>query len=150
MKGLCGTNCEECSYYQNKKCEGCKKNKGCPFGKKCWIAKYIEIGGKEQFNILKEELINELNSLNIDGMPKINELYPLNGSYVNLEYPLPNNTKVKFLNDDEIYLGNQLENIYNDDINKKCFGLVANMAFLLVCEYGENGQNPEIILYKKR
>ena len=135
---------------KNYKCKGCKETNGCPFGKKCWIAKYIEIGGKEQFNILKEELINELNSLNIDGMPKINELYPLNGSYVNLEYPLPNNTKVKFLNDDEIYLGNQLENIYNDDINKKCFGLVANMAFLLVCEYEENGQNPEIVLYKKR
>ena len=43
--------------------------------------------------------------------------------------------------------------IYNDmddeDI-KKCFGILANMNFLLVCEYGENGSNPEIIIYKKR
>ena len=39
-------------------------------------------------------------------MPKINELFPLNGSFVNLEYPLLNGGNVKFLNDDEIYLGN--------------------------------------------
>ncbi len=29
-------------------------------------------------------------------MPKINELYPLHGEYVNLEYPLPNGTKIKY------------------------------------------------------
>ncbi len=34
--------------------------------------------------------------------------------------------------------------------NIRCFGLVANMDFLLVSEYGANGENPEIILYKKR
>ena len=148
MEGICGANCSECALY--KECKGCKNTNGCPFGKKCFIAKYIEIGGMESFEELKKQFIQEFNSLEIDGMPKIEELYPLHGSFINLEYELPNGEKVKFLNDDESYLGNQVECIFNDDDVKKCFGLVANMSFLLVCEYEENGGNPEVLLYKKR
>ena len=150
MDAICGANCEECELFKNTKCRGCKNTNGCPFGKKCWIAKYIEVGGEEKFNTLKNELIDEFNSLNIDGMPKIEELYPLHGEFVNLEYPLPNNNKTKFLNDNEAYLGNQLECIFNDEEIKKYYGILANMNFILVCEYGENGNNPEIIIYKKR
>ena len=83
-------------------------------------------------------------------MPKIEELYSLNGSFVNLEYSLPNGIKAKFLQDDEIYLGNQVECEFNDGDFKKCFGLVGNMNFLLICEYGENGSNPELLVYQKR
>ena len=147
MESICGANCEECELY-NKKCKGC--NNGCPFGKKCWIAKYIEIGGKDSFESLKKELINEFNSLNIDGMPKIEELYSLHGDYVNMEYPIPSGEKVKLLNDSEIYLGNQVECLFNDREAKKCFGILANMNFILISEYGPNGENPELILYKKR
>ena len=32
----------------------------------------------------------------------------------------------------------------------RCFGIVANMDFLLVCTYEENGENPELVIYKKR
>ena len=149
MESVCGAHCDECEYY-NKKCEGCIKTNGCPFGKKCWIAKYIEVGGKDSFESLKKELINEFNSLGIDGMQKVEDLYPLHGEYVNIKYPLPNKEQIKLLNDNEAYLGNQLECIFNDEDNKKCFGILANMSFLLVCEYGENGSNPEIIIYKKR
>ena len=150
MDAICGANCEECELFKNTKCRGCKNTNGCPFGKKCWIAKYIEVGGEEKFNTLKNELIDEFNSLNIDGMPKIEELYPLHGEFVNLEYTLPNNNKTKFLNDNEAYLGNQLECIFNDEEIKKYYGILANMNYILVCEYGENGNNPEIIIYKKR
>lgn len=150
MKSICGTDCNQCELLKNNKCLGCNKTKGCPFGKKCFIAKYIEIGGIENFQLLKKELIDEFNSLNIIGMPKVKELYPLNGSLVNLEYSLPNETRVKFLHDNEIYLGNQLECEFNDKEFKKCFGIVANTSFLLVCEYEENGINPEIIIYKRR
>jgi hypothetical protein len=83
-------------------------------------------------------------------MPKIHELYPLRGDFINLEYYLPNGIKIKLLSDDEIYLGNQVECEFNDSEIKQYFGLVANMNFLLVCEYGENERNPEIIIYKKR
>ena len=33
----------------------------------------------------------------------------LNGFYVNLEYPLPNGQSVKLLEDNKVYLGNQIE-----------------------------------------
>jgi len=150
MKSICGANCDECGLYQNNKCQGCVETKGCPFGKKCWIAKYIEVGDMSSFEQFKKEIITEFNNLNIDGMPEIKELNPLHGEYVNLEYPLPNGTKVKLLNDNEAYLGNQVECLFNDDTTKRCFGLLANPAFLLVSEYGEGGSNPEIVIYKKR
>ena len=150
MKGICGAECEGCELLKSKKCEGCQKTNGCPFGKKCFIANYIDVGGKENYELFKKQLIDEFNSLNIEGMKKIKELYPLNGSFINEEYPLPNGLKTKFLSDNEIYLGNQIECEFNDNDIKKCFGIVANMNFLLVCEYEEDGKNPEIIIYKKR
>ena len=83
-------------------------------------------------------------------MPEIKELYPLHGEYVNLEYPLPNKEKVKLLDDKESYLGTQVECLFNNEEEKSCFGLLANTTFLLVCEYGENGTNPELVIYKRR
>lgn len=150
MESICGANCSDCGYGKNNNCNGCRKSKGCPFGKQCFIAKYILTGGKENYEIFKSQLIDEFNKLNIAGMPKIKELFPLNGAFVNLKYPLSNGSTVKFLNNDEIYLGNQVECEFNDGELIRYFGLVANMDFLLVSEYGANGENPEIILYKKR
>ena len=149
MIGLCGAECNGCEMLVNKKCIGCKESNGCPFGKKCWIYNYIEIGNKDSFNELKKKLINEINSLNIDGMPKIDELYALHGSFVNLEYNISNN-KIKFLKDDEIYLGTQVECLFNDNDVKRCFGIACNMDFIIISEYGEDGINPELILFKKR
>ena len=150
LKGLCGATCTGCELLVNKKCKGCKESKGCPFGKQCWIYKYVEMGGEENFETLKTKIMEEFNSLNVPGMPKAHELFALHGSFVNLEYKLPNGEKVKFLSDDEIYLGNQLECEFNDSEVKKCYGIVANMSFLLVCEYGEDGINPELVMYKRR
>jgi hypothetical protein len=150
MKGICGAECSECVLYKNNSCEGCEKTNGCPFCKKCWIAKYIEVGGEENFKKLQKELINEFNSLNISGLPKIKELYPLHGEFVNLEYTLPNGEKIKYLNNNESYLGNQVECEFNDENLKRYFGIIANMTFLLVSEYDEDGSNPEIVVYKKR
>ena len=150
MESICKANCDECDLFKNKKCLGCKETKGCPFGKKCWIAKYIEMGGFDNYNLLKKDLIKEINTLNIEGMPKIDELYPLHGEFVNLEYRLPNNNKVKFLNDLEAYLGNQVECEFNSNEYKRCFGILANMDFIMISEYGIDGTNPELIIYKKR
>ena len=147
MKGICGAECDGCESLKTNKCMGCIKSNGCPFGKKCFVADYIEVGGKENFDLFKKQLIDEFNNLKIEGMKTVDDLYPLNGSFVNLEYCLPNGKKVKFLNDDEIYLGNQLECEFDSN---KCFGIVGNMSFILVCEYEENGANPELILYKRR
>ena len=109
--------------------------------------RYDELGGEEKFNELKQQLISEFNELHIEGMPKVEALNALVGVYVNLEYQLPNGKKVKFLEDGATYLGNQLECEFGGD---RCFGIIANMDFLLVCTYEENGTNPELVIYKKR
>ena len=150
MESICGAACDNCEYGKNNNCKGCSKTKGCPFGRQCFIAKYILTSGKENFNLFKKQLINEINGLNIPGMPKINELFALNGSFVNLNYPLPNGKSIQFLNNDDIYLGNQAQCEFNDGEIIRCYGIVANMNFILVSEYGPNGDNPEIIVYKKR
>jgi len=83
-------------------------------------------------------------------MPVIDELYAINGSYVNIAYPMPIGCEVKLLRDKQIYLCNQVECEFNDGELTRCFGLVTGMDFILVAEYGENGSHPELILYKKR
>ena len=109
--------------------------------------RYEELSDDGQFEEFKQKLIGEINDLHIDGMPKIEKLNALVGKYVNLEYRLPNGTKVKFLNDQTTYLGNQLESEFGGD---RCFGVLANMDFILICTYEEGGTNPELVLYKRR
>lgn len=109
--------------------------------------RYSELDGEEKFDEFKTKLIDEFNALNIDGMPRVESLNALVGSYVNFEYRLPNGKTVKYLDDNATYLGNELECEFGSD---RCFGIVANMDFLLVCTYEENGQNPELVIYKKR
>jgi transcriptional regulator with XRE-family HTH domain len=109
--------------------------------------KYEQLGDNGEFEEFKRKLIEEINSLHIEGMPKLEKLNALVGGYVNLEYTLPGGAKVKFLNDNTTYLGNQLE---SDIVQRLCFRVLANMDFILVCTYEEEGKNPELILYKKR
>jgi hypothetical protein len=80
-------------------------------------------------------------------MPRVEKLNALVGKYVNLEYRLPNGDSVKFLDDQVTYLGNQLEPELGGE---RCFGVLANMEFILVCTYEKDGVNPELVLYKKR
>ena len=60
---------------------------------------------------------------------------------------MPNGRKVKFLDDQTTYLGNQLESEFGGD---RCFGILANMDFIIICTYGEDGVDPELVFYKKR
>ena len=55
---------------------------------------------------------------------------------MNLEYRLPNGQKVKFL---ESEFGSE-----------RCFGIVANMDFIMICTYEKDGADPELLFYKKR
>lgn len=109
--------------------------------------KYEQLGDNGEFEEFKRKLIEEINDLHIEGMPKLEKLNALVGGYVNLEYTLPGGAKVKFLNDNTTYLGNQLE---SEIVEGLCFGVLANMDFILVCTYEAEGKNPELILYKKR
>ena len=109
--------------------------------------RYEELSDGGQFEAFKAKLIDEINDLKIEGMPKLTKLNALVGSFVNLEYPLPRGIKAKFLDDGTTYLGNQLESEFGGD---RCFGVLANMDFILICTYGKSGADPELVLYKKR
>ena len=109
--------------------------------------KYEQLGDNGQFEIFKKKLIEEINELRIEGLPKVEKLNALVGKYVNLEYTLPNGKKVKFLDDNKTYLGNQLECEFGGD---RCFGILADASFLLVCTYEKDGANPELVIYKHR
>ncbi len=60
---------------------------------------------------------------------------------------MPGGQKVKFWEDGRVYLGNQLE---KQDGSGRCYGLTADENWLLVCEYGDNGSDPELVVYKRR
>ncbi len=145
-KSLCNANCAECP--SNETCPGCAETNGCPFGKQCYVAKYILLGGMENYQAFKKGLIDEINALHIDGMQEVGELYPLVGAFVNVEYSIPSGA-VKFLQDDEVYLGTQVRDL-TDESGKTCFGVVTRENFILVSTYGENGVDPQLVLYKRR
>lgn len=134
----CGSNCcENCSSFSE--CGGCENCAGHPFGGSCIAER------NSNFSELKQQLIEEINALGIDGLV-VDDLNLLTGAYVNLEYPLSNGTTVRFLNEKDIYLGNQIERQDSD----RCYGVVADEIFILVCEYACHGADPEIVLYKRR
>ena len=109
--------------------------------------RFDELSDGGQFETFKKQLIDEINALHIEGMPRLEKLNALVGSYVNLVYRLPNGTYAQFLDDGTTYLGNQLE---SELVEGLCFGVLANMDFILICTYEANGANPELLLYKKR
>jgi len=109
--------------------------------------RYDELSDDGQFDEFKQKLIDEINDLHIEGMPKVDKLNALVGKFVNLEYRLPSGISAKFLDDGTTYLGNQLECEFGGD---RCFGVLANMDFILICTYGKDGADPELVLYKKR
>ena len=109
--------------------------------------RYTHLAGAAKFEEFKQQLIAEINALHIEGMPKVEKLNALVGGYINLPYRLPNGSEVKFLDDGATYLGTQLESEFG---GTRCFGIAANMEFILVCNYEENGADPELVVYKKR
>lgn len=144
MKSICGSDCcEQCS--RRSDCGGCVKTEGKPFGGDCIAAKCIKQNGTNALDELKQALISEINALGIDGL-QVDDLNLLNGFFVNLEYPLANGTTAKFLNDNNVYFGNQIEREGND----RCFGVVADETMILACEYGCMGADPVLLCYKKR
>lgn len=109
--------------------------------------RYKELSDDGEFEAFKRKLIEEINDLHIEGMPRLDKLNALVGRYVNLAYRLPSGVDVKFLDDGTTYLGNQLEPEFGGD---RCFGVLANMDFILISTYGCEGKDPELVLYKKR
>ncbi|MBR1457697.1 MAG: helix-turn-helix domain-containing protein [Oscillospiraceae bacterium] len=109
--------------------------------------RYEQLSDNGQFEAFKQELIEEINALHVNGLPRVEKLNALVGSYVNLAYRLPSGVSVQFLNDQTTYLGTKLESPFGEG---RCFGVLANMDFILISTYGEGGTDPELVLYKKR
>ena len=144
MVSICGMDCcNECG--RRNDCGGCVKTDGHPFGGTCIAAECIKQGGMEELKKMKATLIEEFNALGIHGL-HVNDLNLLNGSYINLEYRLTNGQSVKLLEDCRVYWGNQIE-ISDSD---RCYGVAADDKYLLVCEYGCNGTEPQIVAYIRR
>lgn len=103
-------------------------------------------GCKELQRGLKEQLIKEFNELCIEDMHEVTDLNLLSGSFINLKYKMENGQTVQLWDDNKTYYGYQL---CKKD-SERCYGLVADEKYLLVCEYGNAGSDAEIIIYKKR
>lgn len=151
MNAICGLSCSDCALRKN--CGGCAQTNGHPFGGSCMIAlccteKRCKNCGRafEAPCTLKKQLVKAFNQLGIDDMEEVTDLYALHGAYINLQYTLPGGQKIKFWDDDRVYLGNQIGKKNSD----RHYGLTADENYLLVCEYGKNGADAQIIVFKKR
>lgn len=90
-------------------------------------------------------LIREFNSLGIEDMHEVTELHRLKGDYINLESRLPNGQTARLLDDDKMYYGNQICRPGKD----RCYGIAADEHQLLVFEYGDDGADSELVLWKR-
>lgn len=151
MKTLCGIDCAQCELSAS--CPGCAQTGGRPFGGDCMLAACSKRKGQQGCGPcsgkscqLKEQLIAEFNALGIADMEEVRDLNALAGSYINLEYTLPSGQTFKLWDDARIYFGNQL----CKKGSGRCYGLTADERYLLVCEYGPDGSDPEIVVFKRR
>lgn len=93
----------------------------------------------------KEELIKKFNELGIKDMARVTELYELKGDYINLQYTLPSGQTIKLWDDKKLYYGAEICKENCD----RCYGLTADDKYLLVCEYGADGSDAEIVVFKR-
>lgn len=150
LHSICGADCTHCG--QKGASSGCLETNGHPFGRECVIAACCRDRGQEQCGLcggscqLKAPLIARFNALGIHDMAEVTDLAALQGSYINLTYTLPNGQTVKLLDENKVYLGSQVPKKGSG----RCYGLAADENYLLVCEYGENGSEPEIIVFRRK
>ena len=94
----------------------------------------------------KRQLIDEINALEVTDLPKIDNLFVLQGSFVNEEFRI-NGNSIKLLDDKAFYWGTQVPHPTAAD---RCCGIARDERYILVCEYGINGADAEIVLLKMR
>ena len=95
---------------------------------------------------IKRQLIDEINALDVKDLPKIDNLFILQGSFINQEYHL-NGNSIFLLDNEATYWGTQVE---KQNAGGRCFGVACNEKYILVSEYGKDGSDPEIVLLKRR
>ena len=92
-----------------------------------------------------ESTVQKFHSLPIAELQEVQDLNPLKGSFINLEYTLPSARTVKFWDDNKIYLGNQICRKGSG----RCYGLAADARYLMVCEYGDLVSDPELVAFMR-
>ncbi len=92
-----------------------------------------------------QKLIEEFNKLGIEDMPQVTKLYGHKGEFVNVESLMPNGKKAKILDDSKMYYTAELPKLNSE----RCYGLVTDKKQLVVFEYGKNGADSELIIWKK-
>lgn len=92
---------------------------------------------------MEQVFIDEVNAL---GLPELHltNLYVLQGSFINQAYPI-NGNEVKLLDDNATYWGNQVQRA-----NDRCYGIACSEQYILVSEYGADGADAELVVFKKR
>ena len=148
MKTICGADCSACMLKSS--CMGCEASGGHPFGKKCLIAGCARSRNQKACSecsvcSLREQLIAQINDLNIPDMDPLSTLYALKGSFINLPYSLPSGQNVRLWDENGIYLGSQVFKRGSD----RCYGIAADEKYLMVCEYGADGADAEIVVFKR-
>lgn len=141
-ESICGIDCGKCELRGT--CNGCAKTKGRPFGGECVVAMCFK-EGEDVLCSFRKDLITAFNTLNIQDMEEVTELNALKGSFINIEYALPNGQVVKFWDDNRIYLGNQLRK----QDGERCYGLIADENYLMVSEYSGYGDDAKIVVFKR-
>lgn len=142
MRSLCGIDCTACGL--RAQCAGCAETCGHPFGGECLIAPLCRYGASALHGF-KEKLLQAFHSLGIEALDEVADLYPLKGSFINLEYTLPGGQAARFWADDAIYLGNQVRK----GDSGRCYGLAADAHFMMVSEYNEDGSDAQILLFRR-
>lgn len=95
---------------------------------------------------LKQKFIDEINALNIPDMPVIDNLFVLQGSFINLEYKM-NGYTFSILDKEKSYWGTQVEKLNS---NGRCYGIACDEKYILISEYGKEGADAEIVMLKRR
>ena len=94
---------------------------------------------------MKKIYIEEVNALGIKDL-HIENLFVLQGSFINQEYKL-NGNSLFLLDNNATYWGTQVE---KPNAEGRCYGIACDEKYILVSEYGKDGSNPEIVVLKKR
>lgn len=140
---LCGQNwCDPCE--KKSECGGCEACGASPCGGHCLAADLVRNGGRDELQAQKASLIAEINALGFEDL-QLDDLYCLSGFIGNLTYSLFGKS-IQFLNDNDVYFGAQVVR----PNHARCYGIMADSQHILICEYGENGSDPKLLLLKNR
>ena len=138
MKSICGIDCTACEWRGG--CKGCLETGGQPFGGKCVAAECCR-RGETALAELKAALIAAFRALDIPELEEVTDLNALRGSFINI----PSGQAVRLWDDNQIYLGSQLHKRGSD----RCYGIAADETYLAVSEYGENGADAQLVVFKR-